>query len=70
MRASRTVHASSIATWTILTLLLSGCAMEFTPTREAMFYPKKLPAADRAVEAARSSGKAAQCPDAFAEAES
>ncbi|PWU24768.1 MAG: hypothetical protein C5B48_04685 [Candidatus Rokuibacteriota bacterium] len=50
--------------------LLAGCAgVEFTPTGRALFIHKELPAADRAVEAARSSGKAAQCPDAFQEAE-
>ena len=42
--------------------------MEYAPKREMLgmlFYHKELPAADRAVEAARAAGKASQCPDEF-----
>src|SRR5262249_35400205 len=69
MRASRRSSASSIALLCSLALL-AGCAKyEFAPERQVMFVHAELPAADRAVEAARSAGKAAECPDAFAEAD-
>lgn len=56
----------------LLTLVLTalGCGgLEYTPQGRAMFVPRELPAADRAVEAARAAGKAQQCPDAFAAVE-
>src|SRR5262249_46068620 len=53
-----------------LAVLVAGCAsFEFAPNRGILFSPREFPAADRVVEAARSAGKAAQCPAAFAEAE-
>jgi OmpA-OmpF porin, OOP family len=56
-----------------LVLLLgvfSGCAgMEYAPSRQFMYYPKELPAAERAVEAARAAGKDKECPAEFAAAE-
>jgi OOP family OmpA-OmpF porin len=51
-------------------LLLSGCAkLEWAPRGGLLWLHRELPAADRAIAAARSSGKATQCPDAFREAE-
>src|SRR3970040_2069528 len=56
-----------------LLLLLGGfygCAgMEYAPRRDVMYYHKELPAADRAVEAARAAGKDKECPTEFAAAE-
>lgn len=56
-----------------LVLLLgafSGCAgREFAPKKSVWYYHKELPAADRAVEAARAAGKDKECPEEFAAAE-
>jgi len=56
-----------------LVLLLGvfyGCAgREFAPKNAVWYYHKELPAADRAVEAARSAGKDKECPAEFAAAE-
>lgn len=56
-----------------LVLLLGafyGCAgLERAPKRGMMYYHKELPAADRAVEAARAAGKDRECPAEFAAAE-
>ena len=47
-----------------------GCAgREFAPKQQVWYYHKELPAADRAVEAARAAGKDKQCPAEFAVAE-
>ena len=47
-----------------------GCAgMELAPKRGIWYYHKELPAADRAVEAARAAGKDKECPTEFAAAE-
>jgi outer membrane protein OmpA-like peptidoglycan-associated protein len=47
-----------------------GCAgREFAPKRQIWYYHKELPAADRAVEAARAAGKDKECPAEFAAAE-
>jgi OmpA-OmpF porin, OOP family len=64
----------AVKRWLLVVLssmvLLAGCAgMEFAPKGGMLVYHRELPAADRAVEAARKAGKAAQCPDAFREAE-
>jgi outer membrane protein OmpA-like peptidoglycan-associated protein len=48
--------------------MMFGCAgMEFAPKDPYMYwyYPKEMPEADRAVEAARQAGKDRQCPDEF-----
>ncbi len=45
-----------------------GCArlgLEYAPKRQYLFYHKELPAAERAVEAARKAGKDRECPDEF-----
>ncbi len=53
-----------------LALFLSGCAgREFAPKRGVMYYHPELPAADRAVEAARAAGKDKECPEDFKAAE-
>jgi outer membrane protein OmpA-like peptidoglycan-associated protein len=56
-----------------LVLLLGvfyGCAgREYAPKNSIMYYHKELPAADRAVEAARAAGKDKECPAEFAAAE-
>lgn len=47
-----------------------GCAgREFAPKNTVWYYHKELPAADRAVEAARAAGKDKECPAEFAAAE-
>lgn len=47
-----------------------GCAgMEFAPKRQFLYYHKELPAAERAVEAARNAGKEKECPGDFHAAE-
>ncbi|KJU87122.1 secreted protein containing Outer membrane protein, OmpA/MotB, partial [Candidatus Magnetobacterium bavaricum] len=59
----------------LLALLVSiaalyGCAgMEYAPKRAMWYYHKELPAADRAVEAARAAKKDEQCPAEFKAAE-
>jgi OOP family OmpA-OmpF porin len=56
-----------------LVLLLGvfyGCAgREYAPKGQVWYYHKELPAADRAVEAARAAGKDKECPAEFAAAE-
>ena len=47
-----------------------GCAgREFAPKRGVLYYHPELPAADRAVEAARAAGKDKECPEDFKAAE-
>lgn len=47
-----------------------GCAgREYAPKQQIWYYHKELPAADRAVEAARAAGKDKECPAEFAAAE-
>lgn len=50
--------------------VFSGCAgREFAPKHGVWYYHPELPAADRAVEAARAAGKDKECPAEFAAAE-
>jgi len=48
--------------------VLVGCAslgLEYAPKRNYLYYHKELPAAERAVEAARRAGNDRECPDEF-----
>ena len=66
----RLVNRLSAVSLVLLLGVFSGCAgLERAPKRGVMFYHKELPAADRAVEAARAAGKARECPAEFAAAE-
>lgn len=50
--------------------VLSGCAgLEYAPKHRAIFYHKEMPAAERAIEAARAAGKDKECPAEFRAAE-
>jgi len=50
--------------------VLAGCAgLEYAPKRTILYYHKELPAAERAVEAARAAGKDKECPAEFQAAE-
>ncbi len=53
-----------------LASLTSGCAgTVYAPKHQVMYYHQELPAADRAVEAARAAGKDKECPAEFNAAE-
>jgi len=57
----------TMATLFLLSFLV-GCAslgLEYAPKRNYLYYHKELPAAERAVEAARRAGKDRDCPDEF-----
>lgn len=56
----------------LLLSFLAGCAgLQYAPRKDGkyLYYPKELPAAERAVEAARQAGKDRECPDEFRAAE-
>jgi len=66
----RLVHRLSAIGLLLVLGAFSGCAgLEFAPKRQVWYYHKELPAADRAVEAARAAGKDKECPAEFAAAE-
>ena len=66
----RLVNRLSAVSLVMLLGVFSGCAgLEHAPKRGLMYYHKELPAADRAVEAARAAGKDKECPAEFAAAE-
>jgi len=71
MRDVRAMRAlPSIAIFYSLLGFLAGCAgVEYAPSRGVAMYHKELPAAERAVEAARQAGKDKECPDEFRAAE-
>jgi outer membrane protein OmpA-like peptidoglycan-associated protein len=63
-------HRLSAVCLLLLLGVFYGCAgREYAPNRGVMYYHKELPAADRAVEAARAAGKDKECPTEFAAAE-
>lgn len=67
-RSMRKVVAVAVAC--VFLGALAGCAgMEYAPKRSIMYYHAELPAADRAVEAARAAGKDKECPAEFQAAE-
>jgi outer membrane protein OmpA-like peptidoglycan-associated protein len=50
--------------------VLTGCAgLEYAPKHRALFYHKEMPAAERAIEAAKAAGKDKECPAEFQAAE-
>ena len=64
------VSRLSAVSLVLLLGVFSGCAgLVHAPKRGMMYYHKELPAADRAVEAARAAGKDRECPAEFAAAE-
>src|SRR3990170_2554346 len=66
----RLVNRLSAVSLVLLLGVFSGCAgLVHAPKRGVMYYHKELPAADRAVEAARAAGKDKECPAEFAAAE-
>ena len=66
----RLVNRLSAVSLVLLLGVFSGCAgLVHAPKRGMMYYHKELPAADRAVEAARAAGKDRECPAEFAAAE-
>ncbi len=70
MRIRSTLKVVAIAGACMFLGILAGCAgMEYAPKRTIMYYHKELPAADRAVEAARTAGKDKECPAEFQAAE-
>jgi outer membrane protein OmpA-like peptidoglycan-associated protein len=63
--AMRSLHVLPV--FLVLSVLV-GCArlgLEYAPKGPYLYYHKELPAAERAVEAARSAGKDKECPEAF-----
>jgi len=61
----------SMAVLVLLSFLVGCAGMQYAPRKNGafMFYPRELPAAERAVEAARQAGKDRECPDEFRAAE-
>lgn len=61
----------SMAVLVLLSFLVGCAGLQYAPRRNGafMFYPRELPAAERAVEAARQAGKDRECPDEFRAAE-
>jgi OOP family OmpA-OmpF porin len=70
MRTSSALKVIAVIGACMFLGVLSGCAgIEYAPKRTALFYHKELPAAERAVEAARAAGKDKECPAEFQAAE-
>ena len=70
MRTRSTLKGIAIAGVCMFLGVLAGCAgLEYAPKRTVMYYHKELPAADRAVDAARAAGKDKECPAEFQAAE-
>ena len=60
---------SLFALISIMTLFIGCAGMVFAPKKAIWYYPKELPAAEKAVEAARAAGKDKECPQEFKAAE-
>jgi outer membrane protein OmpA-like peptidoglycan-associated protein len=70
MRKSSLLKIVAFAGACMLLGVLAGCAgLEFAPKRSLLYYHEELPAAERAVAAARAAGKDKQCPAEFQAAE-
>jgi outer membrane protein OmpA-like peptidoglycan-associated protein len=70
MMTLRWVNRISAVSLVLLLGAFYGCAgREFAPKKQIWYYHKELPAAERAVEAARAAGKDKECPAEFAAAE-
>ena len=66
LKALRT-QLSMVVSFLLLSVLVGCAGMEVAP--DGIWYPKELPDAGRAVEAARKAGKDKECPDEFKAAE-
>ena len=70
MRTRSMLKGIAVAAACMFLGALAGCAgLEYAPKRMYLYYHKELPAADRAVEAARAAGKDKECPSEFQAAE-
>jgi OmpA-OmpF porin, OOP family len=70
MRTRLTLKGIAVVAACMFLGVLAGCAgLEYAPKRSYLYYHKELPAADRAVEAARAAGKDKECPAEFQAAE-
>ena len=70
MRTRSTSKGIAILCACVFLFVLAGCAgLEYAPKRTVLYYHKELPAAERAVEAARAAGKDKECPTEFQAAE-
>ena len=70
MRTSSALKVAALLSACMFLGVIAGCAgMQFAPKRDLLIYHEELPAADRAVEAARAAGKDKECPAEFLAAE-
>ena len=63
--ASRALPMVSILLFLSVLVGCAGMGLEYAPKGQYLYYHKELPAAERAVEAARRAGKDKECPDEF-----
>ena len=70
MRTRSTLKGVAVVGACVFLGVLAGCAgLEYAPKRTLLYHHKELPAAERAVEAARAAGKDKECPAEFQAAE-
>jgi OOP family OmpA-OmpF porin len=70
MRTRSTLKGVAVVGACMFLGVLAGCAgREYAPKNTVWYYHKELPAAERAVEAARAAGKDKECPAEFQAAE-
>ena len=70
MRTQPMLKGIAVVGACIFLAVLAGCAgLEYAPKRTVLFYHKELPAADRAVAAAKAAGKDQECPAEYQAAE-